>query len=46
MREGNNQGAPSLFVDATKKEELQALSDDLAIVCPLIDGRLRDVAAK
>ncbi|WWD20985.1 hypothetical protein CI109_105465 [Kwoniella shandongensis] len=28
-----------------EKNELENLSDDLAIVCPLIDGRLEDVAA-
>ncbi|WVW79106.1 hypothetical protein I302_101071 [Kwoniella bestiolae CBS 10118] len=27
-----------------EKKELEGLSDDLAIVCPLIDGRMRDVA--
>ncbi|OCF34141.1 hypothetical protein I316_04090 [Kwoniella heveanensis BCC8398] len=28
-----------------EKEKLDNLSDDLAIVCPLIDGRMKDVAA-
>ncbi|WWC64228.1 uncharacterized protein I303_106837 [Kwoniella dejecticola CBS 10117] len=28
-----------------EKKELDNLSDDLAIVCPLIDGRMRDVSA-
>ncbi|WWC97747.1 hypothetical protein V866_004633 [Kwoniella sp. B9012] len=27
-----------------EKKELESLSDDLAIVCPLIDGRMRDVS--
>jgi len=36
----------TLLVDKKSKEELQHLGDDLAIVSPLVDGRLRDVAAK
>jgi len=34
----------SYFVDQQSKEELRALDGDLAIVCPLVDGRMKDVA--
>ncbi|KAK8843476.1 hypothetical protein IAR55_007135 [Kwoniella newhampshirensis] len=48
-----NKGSDSYFEKAKtgavligkEKNEIQNLSDDLAIVCPLIDGRLRDVSA-
>jgi hypothetical protein len=30
------------FVDEESKRELRALGEDLAIVCPLIDGRMHD----
>jgi len=33
----------SYFVNQESKEELSALSGDLAIVCPLVDGRMRDL---
>ena len=32
------------LVDKNNKDELAQLADDLAIVSPLVDGRLRDVA--
>ena len=31
------------FILGKSEEELQSLGDDLAIVCPLIDGRMRDL---
>jgi len=34
----------SYFVHKASKEELETLGEDLAIVCPLVDGRLRDEA--
>jgi len=34
----------SYFVDQQSKEELKALDGNLAIVCPLVDGRMKDVA--
>lgn len=34
----------AFFVDKNSKAELAELGDDLAIVSPLVDGRLRDVA--
>ena len=33
----------SYFVDQQTKEELRALGGDLAIVCPLVDGRMKDL---
>jgi hypothetical protein len=38
--------AAAFFVDEASKEELKTLSEDLAIVCPLIDGRLKDLGAE
>lgn len=35
----------SYFVNEESKKELRALGEDLAIVCPLIDGRMRDLRA-
>ncbi|TXT08774.1 hypothetical protein VHUM_02902 [Vanrija humicola] len=32
-------------LDKRQKAELRSMDDDVAIVCPLIDGRLRDVSA-
>jgi hypothetical protein len=34
------------FVDKDNVNALRDSESDLAIVCPLVDGRLRDVAAK
>lgn len=39
-----NHAQASYFVDEESKKELRALEGDLAIVCPLIDGRMRDLA--
>ncbi len=36
----------AFFVDQNSREELERLADDLAIVSPLVDGRMRDVAEK
>ncbi|KAL7421435.1 hypothetical protein Q5752_004321 [Cryptotrichosporon argae] len=33
------------LVDSTRRAELKALAMDVAIVCPLVDGRLKDLAA-
>lgn len=33
----------SYFVTEASREELQAMEDDLAIVSPLVDGRMRDL---
>lgn len=33
------------FVNEESKKELRALGEDLAIVCPLIDGRMKDLGA-
>jgi hypothetical protein len=33
----------TFFVDEKRKDELKALADDLAIVCPLVDGRMKDL---
>jgi len=35
--------APGILVDQARKEELKALDDEVAIVCPLVDGRLSDI---
>jgi 5'-nucleotidase len=35
----------SYFVNEESKKELRALAEDLAIVCPLVDGRMKDLAA-
>jgi len=35
----------SYFVDHASKAELRAMGDDLAIVAPLVDGRMKDEAA-
>lgn len=32
-----------LLVDQKRKEELKGLAEDVAIVCPLVDGRLTDI---
>ena len=32
------------FVDEDERTRLKSLPDDLAFVCPLIDGRLKDIA--
>lgn len=37
--------AASFFVDEKRKDEFRALADDLAIVSPLVDGRMRDLGA-
>ena len=46
-REGGfeNNAQAKIFVDEESKKELRELGEDLAIVCPLIDGRMRDLAA-
>lgn len=43
---GRSKGEKSVgfLVDKDNKDELAQLADDLAIVSPLVDGRLRDVA--
>jgi hypothetical protein len=41
-----NEHEESYFVNERKREELKEAEMDLAIVCPLVDGRLKDVAAK
>lgn len=38
--------AVSFFVDEKRKDELKSLADDLAVVCPLVDGRMRDLGAE
>lgn len=38
--------AASFFVDEKRKDELKSLADDLAIVCPLVDGRMRDLGVE
>ncbi|ORY29141.1 hypothetical protein BCR39DRAFT_532806 [Naematelia encephala] len=40
-----NDAQAAYFVDQNSKEELKALEDDLAIVAPLVDGRLKDLAS-
>jgi hypothetical protein len=42
LKEGG--GRATFLVDDKRKDELKALADDLAIVCPLVDGRMRDMA--
>lgn len=39
-----DEGQGAFFVDKNSKAELEHLGDDLAIVSPLVDGRMRDVA--
>ena len=36
--------AAEYFVKHDQEDELRALADDLAFVCPLVDGRLKDLA--
>ena len=43
-RQGRDGPAAQYFVDAKERANIGGLSDDLAIVCPLIDGRMKDVA--
>ena len=38
------QPAAEYFVDEDEGARMKALSDDLAFVCPLVDGRLKDIA--
>jgi len=38
--------AATFLVDKDRKDEMTSLGDDLAIVCPLVDGRLKDVAER
>jgi len=38
------QDQAAYVVDQQSKEELRAMGGDLAIVCPLVDGRMRDLA--
>jgi len=33
----------TFLVDEKRKDELKSLADDLAIVCPLVDGRMQDL---
>jgi hypothetical protein len=33
----------TFLVDEKRKDELKQLADDLAIVCPLVDGRMQDL---
>jgi hypothetical protein len=47
---GGTHDAQGYFVEKNKRdelrEELKESEADLAIVCPLVDGRLKDLAAK
>ncbi|ORX38934.1 Metallo-dependent phosphatase-like protein [Kockovaella imperatae] len=36
--------AAEYFVHDDERDRLRSLSDDLAVVCPLVDGRLKDIA--
>lgn len=35
----------TFLVDESRKDEMKAMADDLAVVCPLVDGRMRDLSA-
>jgi hypothetical protein len=41
LKDGGNKA--TFFVDDKRKDELKSLADDLAIVCPLVDGRMQDL---
>ena len=39
-----DKAAAAHFVNEARKAELRNMGDELAIVCPLVDGRMRDRA--
>ncbi|WVR09253.1 hypothetical protein IAU60_006318 [Kwoniella sp. DSM 27419] len=41
----NGEAATPTLIIGKEEKHVQGLTDDLAIVCPLVDGRLRDVSA-
>ncbi len=46
LGQGNEKNPKASYVvDDKSVQELKVLAEDLAIVCPLIDGRMRDLAA-